>query len=187
MSAHNGLVVQTILTSEAKTFKAWMLFKSVTYVLLGSLHNSFIVLSNSCKVFKIVKLIVRMCCSYLIKSTTQPATLQAVLRPRPYVLAVSFRSWTNVIWMWRPGLLCSIAALVGFALTLPNSSSNMLKTIRLGLLCLAPRTAMACRLPSASYAPLHKCEPLPKVKDNKDHAPSVAARSQLLGWNAMEM
>lgn len=163
MSAHNGLVVQIILTSEAKTFKAWMLFKSVTYVLIGSLHNSFIVLSNSCKVFKIVKLIVCMCGSYLIKSVTQPPTLQAALRPCPYVPAVSFCSQINGIWMWRPDLLCSIAALVGFVLTLPNSSSNMLKTAGLGLLCLAPHTAMARRLLLASYAPLCRSEPLPKV------------------------
>lgn len=163
MSAHKGLVVQIILTSEAKTFKAWMLLKLVTYVLVGSLHNSFIVLSNSCKVFKIVKLIVCMRCSYLIKSATQPPTLQAMLRPCPYVLAVSFHSWTNVIWMCRPDWLCSIAALVGFVLTLPNSSSNMLKSIGLGLFCLAPHTAMACRLPLAPYAPLCKCEPLRKV------------------------
>lgn len=111
MSAHNGLVVQIILTSEAKTFKAWMLFKSVTYVLTGSLHNSFIVLSNGCKVFKILKLTVCMCCSYLIKSMTQSSTLQGALRPCPYVpcsvLSQSNKCPLNVK-TWPASQYCSL-------------------------------------------------------------------------------
>lgn len=38
MSVHNDSVVMIILTSEAKTFKAWILFKSVTHVPIGSLQ-----------------------------------------------------------------------------------------------------------------------------------------------------
>lgn len=113
-------------------------------------------------------MIVCMCSSYLIKSMTQPPALQAVLKPRPYCPCSVLYSWTNVMWMWWPALLCSITVFAGFVFTLQNSSSNMLRTVGLVLLCPTSYITMTHRLPLASYAPLCQSEPWHKVQDNKD-------------------
>lgn len=103
-----------------KPFKAWMLFKSVTHALKGSLYKSFIVFTNSC---------IQNCktdCMHVFLILDQTHNTAPNSASRGHVLivpAVSFYTWINVMWMWWPALLRSIAVFAVFVFTLQNSSS----------------------------------------------------------------
>lgn len=186
MSAQNGLVVQIILTFETKTFKAWMLFKPVTYVLIGSLHNSFIVFSNSC---------IQNCKTdcmhvFLVLDQIHDTAPNSASSAEPVSLLSLQCPFTVEQMPCECEDLPCFAALQSL-LVLYSPFQIQVATCRELLAWFSSVSHL--RSPWHTGCLLHlmlsraSVEPQPKAQGNKDHVSSFAARRPLLGRNTREL